>query len=160
MTKKQKTDSDLEEEEQLKTFLTVVPDEEGEVDYEFLDKRFPIVDWKSEFYHFDGSSRYIKTFTEMVTRFDRLNLHELHSLVKQRFETTTLEGIDLILWGDLKTMFETIHILLLEDGTEIPMLVEKRDPLIKETLERMLVLSLTVEFVSDAVLDLISFVKK
>ncbi|GKA74516.1 hypothetical protein Tco_0780818 [Tanacetum coccineum] len=24
----------------------------------------------------------------------------------QRFETTTPEGIDLILWGDLKTMFE------------------------------------------------------
>ncbi|GKA65689.1 hypothetical protein Tco_0765396 [Tanacetum coccineum] len=54
----------------------------------------------------DGSSRYIKTFTKMVSRFDRMDFIELHSLVMQRFETTTPEGIDLILWGDLKTMFE------------------------------------------------------
>ncbi|GKB24134.1 hypothetical protein Tco_0863535 [Tanacetum coccineum] len=42
----------------------------------------------------------------MVSRFDRMDFLELHSLVMQRFETTTPEGIDLILWGDLKTMFE------------------------------------------------------
>ncbi|GJR28903.1 hypothetical protein Tco_1105135 [Tanacetum coccineum] len=154
-SKRQKTDSDLEEEEKLKTFLAVVPNEEEEVDYEVLDKRFPIVDWKSEFYHFDrygvgrdyyrvfksdGSSRYIKTFTEMVTRFDRLNLHELHEL----------------------TFYENcgVHILLLEDDTEIPMLAEKRYPLAKETIERMLVLGLTVESVSDVALDLIRIVMK
>ncbi|GKB69625.1 hypothetical protein Tco_0931037 [Tanacetum coccineum] len=51
--------SDLEEEEQLKDFLMIVPDEEGITDYEVLDKRS------------DGSSRWIKTFSEMVTRFDR-----------------------------------------------------------------------------------------
>ncbi|GJX17280.1 hypothetical protein Tco_0218112 [Tanacetum coccineum] len=38
----QKTDSDLEEEEHLKTFLKIVPDEEGIIDYEVLEKRFPI----------------------------------------------------------------------------------------------------------------------
>ncbi|GJW05609.1 hypothetical protein Tco_1568032 [Tanacetum coccineum] len=63
-----------------------VPDEEGEVNYEVLEKRYPIVDWESKFYHtdrygkphdyyrvfrVDGSLRYIKTFTEMVSRFDR-----------------------------------------------------------------------------------------
>nr|GFA88327.1 hypothetical protein [Tanacetum cinerariifolium] len=42
-SKRQKTDSDLKEEEHLKTFLQIVPDEEGEVDYEVLDKRFPII---------------------------------------------------------------------------------------------------------------------
>ncbi|GJT42430.1 hypothetical protein Tco_0951145 [Tanacetum coccineum] len=52
------------------------------------------------------SSRYIKTFIEMVLRFDRLDFIELHSLVMQRFSTTTLEGIDLVLWGDLRIMFE------------------------------------------------------
>ncbi|GJY77988.1 hypothetical protein Tco_0483789 [Tanacetum coccineum] len=120
-SKKQKTDVDLKEEEQLKTFLSIVPNEEEAIDYEVLDKRYQIVDWKSEFYHndrygephdyyrvfrADGSSRYIKTFTEMVSRFDRMDFLELHSLVMQRFETTTPKGIDLILWGDLKTMFE------------------------------------------------------
>ncbi|GJW17574.1 putative ribonuclease H-like domain-containing protein [Tanacetum coccineum] len=90
-TKRQKTDFDLE---QLKAFLMIVPDEEGIIDYEVLEKRS------------DGSSRWIKTFSEMVTRFDRLDLEELYNLVMKRFETTTPEGVDLVLWGDLRTMFD------------------------------------------------------
>ncbi|GJY67584.1 hypothetical protein Tco_0469822 [Tanacetum coccineum] len=120
-SKRQKTDSDLEEEEQLRAFLKIVPDEEEDIDYEVLDMRYPIIGWESTFYHTDrygvphyyyrvfrtnGSSRYIKTFTEMVSRFDRLDIIELHSLVMQRFSTTTPEGIDLVLWGDLRIMFE------------------------------------------------------
>nr|GEW92137.1 hypothetical protein [Tanacetum cinerariifolium] len=42
MSKRQKTDVDLEEEEKLKPFLKIDPDEEGIIDYEVLDKRFPI----------------------------------------------------------------------------------------------------------------------
>ncbi|GJS43037.1 hypothetical protein Tco_0568080 [Tanacetum coccineum] len=199
-SKRQKTDSDLEEEEQLKAFLMIVPDEEGEIDYEVLDKRYPIVDWESKFYHTDrygkphdyyrvfradGSSRYIKTFTEMVSRFDRLDFIELHSLVMKRFETSTPEGIDLILWGSLRTMFEAnaeddlwknqeewilkswnfydncgVHILVLEDGTEFYMLAERRYPLTKETLERMLALRLIAESESEAVFDLLRFIQK
>ncbi|GKC74661.1 hypothetical protein Tco_1120544 [Tanacetum coccineum] len=67
-SKRKKTDSDLEEEEQLKAFLMIVPDEEREIN------------WESKFYHTDrygkphdyyrvfradGSLRYIKTFTEI-----------------------------------------------------------------------------------------------
>ncbi|GKB15893.1 hypothetical protein Tco_0849816 [Tanacetum coccineum] len=95
-SKRQKTDSDLEEEEQLIDSLKIVPDEKEEIDYEVLGMRYPIVNWESAFYHTDrygvphdyyrvfranGSSRYIKTFTEMVSRFDRLDFIELHSLV-------------------------------------------------------------------------------
>nr|GEX00245.1 retrovirus-related Pol polyprotein from transposon TNT 1-94 [Tanacetum cinerariifolium] len=109
-SKRQKTDSDLKEEEHLKTFMQIVPNEEGEVDYEVLDKRFPIINWESKFYHLDrhgveciyyrmfrsdGSSRWIKTFSKMVTRFDRMDLEELCNLVMQRFETTTPKGVDL-----------------------------------------------------------------
>ncbi|GKC86575.1 hypothetical protein Tco_1147224 [Tanacetum coccineum] len=98
----------------------IVPDEEGIVDYKVLEKRFLIIYWESKFYHYDRhgaegiyyrifrsdrSSRWIKTFSEMVTRFDRLDLVELYNLVMQRFETTTPEGVDLVLWGDLRTMF-------------------------------------------------------
>ncbi|GJQ92084.1 hypothetical protein Tco_0003223 [Tanacetum coccineum] len=54
----------------------------------------------------DGSSRWIKTFSKMVTRFDRLDLVELYNLVMKRFETTTPEDADLVLWGDLRTMFD------------------------------------------------------
>ncbi|GKD76110.1 hypothetical protein Tco_1334392, partial [Tanacetum coccineum] len=86
-SKRQKTYSDLEEEEQLKAFLMIVPDEEGIIDYEVLEKRFPIINWESKFYEFDRhgaecrSSRWIKTFSKMVTRFDRLDLEELYNLV-------------------------------------------------------------------------------
>ncbi|GKA03177.1 putative ribonuclease H-like domain-containing protein [Tanacetum coccineum] len=121
MSKRKKTESDLEEEEDLKTFLIIVPDKEGMIDYEVLEKSFLIINWELKFYHYDrhgaegiyyrifrsdGSSRWIKTFSEMVTMFDRLDLVELYNLVMQRFETITLEGVDLVLWGDLRTMFD------------------------------------------------------
>nr|GEZ69734.1 putative reverse transcriptase domain-containing protein [Tanacetum cinerariifolium]GEZ73162.1 putative reverse transcriptase domain-containing protein [Tanacetum cinerariifolium] len=71
------------------------PEEEGIIDYEVLDKRFPIINWESKFYHYDrhgaeriyyrifrsnGSSRWIKTFSKEVTRFDRLDLLELSNM--------------------------------------------------------------------------------
>ncbi|GJR23588.1 hypothetical protein Tco_0972115 [Tanacetum coccineum] len=155
-SKRQKTNSDLEEEEQLRASLKIVPDEEEEIDYEVLG-----------------------------TRFDRLDFIELHSLVMQRFSTTTPEGIDLVLWGDLRIMFEEtadddiwknqekwiikswtfyencgVHILALEDGTEIHMLAERRYPLIRETLERMMELRLTAESEGEAVFDLLRFIQK
>ncbi|GKC44033.1 hypothetical protein Tco_1061755 [Tanacetum coccineum] len=37
---------------------------------------------------------------------DRLDLVDLHRLVMKRFEDTTPEGYNLLLWGDLKVMFE------------------------------------------------------
>ncbi|GKA10627.1 hypothetical protein Tco_0690060 [Tanacetum coccineum] len=199
-SKRQKTDADLEEEEQLRAFLNIVPDEEEEIDYEVLDMRYPIVNWESKLYHIhrygvphdyyrvfraNGSSRYIKTFTEMVSRFNRLDFIKLHSLVMQRFAITTLEGIDLVLWGDLRIMFEEttdgdlwknqekwiikswnfyencgVHTLVLEDGTEIHMLAERSYPLTKETLERMMELRLIVESEREAVFDLLRFTQK
>nr|GFA66943.1 hypothetical protein [Tanacetum cinerariifolium] len=166
MNKKAEKESSDKEKEKLKTFLKIDLDEEGIIDYEVLDKRFPIITWESKFYHYDrhgaeriyyrifksdGSSRWIKTFSEMVTRFDRLDLVELYNLVMQRFKTTSLKGVDLILWGDLRTMFKAntedelwqnqeewslkswifyencgVHILILKDGTEIHMLAERR----------------------------------
>ncbi|GKB94529.1 hypothetical protein Tco_0980666 [Tanacetum coccineum] len=142
-SKRQKTDSDLEEEEQLKAFLMIVPDEEGIIDYEVLEKRS------------DGSSRWIKTFSEMVTRFDRLDLEELYNLVMKRFETTTPEGVDLDLYENCG-----VHTLILEDGTEIHMLAERKYPLTKETLERMLSLRLVAGTASEDAYTLLRFIQK
>ncbi|GJU53635.1 hypothetical protein Tco_1227349 [Tanacetum coccineum] len=110
---------------------------------------------------------------------------ELHSLVMKRFETSTLEGIDLILWGSLRTMFEAnaeddlwknqeesilrswnfydnrgVYILVLEDGTVFYMLAERRYPLTKETLESMLALRLITESESEVVFYLLRFNQK
>ncbi|GJW65615.1 putative ribonuclease H-like domain-containing protein [Tanacetum coccineum] len=53
-----------------------------------------------------------------------------------------------------------VHILVLEDGTEFYMLAERRYPLTKETLERMLALRLIAESESEAVFDLLRFIQK
>ncbi|GJU17872.1 ribonuclease H-like domain-containing protein [Tanacetum coccineum] len=177
-SKRRKTDSDHEEENQLRIFLKIVHEEEEKIDYEILGTRYPIINWESKFYDYghsgreliyyivfraDGSSRWIKTFSEMIKLFDKTDLTEIHSLVMKRFETTPPEGIDLLLWGDLRTMFESkeddelcknqeewklqswifyencrVHVLRLEDGTDINMLAERIYPLTKHTLERML----------------------
>ncbi|GKB81468.1 putative ribonuclease H-like domain-containing protein, partial [Tanacetum coccineum] len=90
-------------------------------------------------FRYDGSSRWIKTFSEMVTRFDRLDLVELYNLVMQRFETTTPEGVD--------DFYENcgVHTLILEDGTEFHMLADRKYPVTKETLEKMMSLKLVAE---------------
>ncbi|GJW57641.1 putative ribonuclease H-like domain-containing protein, partial [Tanacetum coccineum] len=154
-SKRKKTDSDLEEEGHLKTFLKIVSDEEGIIDFEVLEKRFPIINWESKFYHFDrhgaeciyyrifrsdGSSRWIKTFYEMVTRFDRLDLVELYNLVMQRFKTTTPEGVDLVLWGDLRTSMQlqtlSVTILFNKECEECLMLKLNND-LYDEQMEQL-----------------------
>ncbi|GJU33583.1 hypothetical protein Tco_1181937 [Tanacetum coccineum] len=171
-SKRQKTYSDLEEEEQLKAFLMIVPDEEEIIDYEVLEKRFPIINWESKFYKFDrhgaeciyyrifrsdGSSRWIKTFSEMVIRFDRLGLEELYNMVMKIFETTTPKGVDLVLYGDLRTMFDANAKMnsgkIKKDGI-------LKYPLTKETLERMLSLRLVVGTASEYIYTLLRFIQK
>ncbi|GJS55017.1 hypothetical protein Tco_0628379 [Tanacetum coccineum] len=53
-----------------------------------------------------------------------------------------------------------VHTLTLEDGTEIHMLAERKYPLTKETLERMMSLKLIVESASDGAYDLLRFIQK
>ncbi|GJY97015.1 hypothetical protein Tco_0513925 [Tanacetum coccineum] len=106
-----------------------------------------------------------------------------------KYSKITLEGIELILWGDLKIMMESsteendqsdfwndqqdweivtwrlyeacgVYILELKDETVIHMLVERRYPLSKDLLQRMFDLGLEVERESTAALDLIRFIEQ
>ncbi|GJS74701.1 hypothetical protein Tco_0707542 [Tanacetum coccineum] len=54
----------------------------------------------------DGSSKNYKIFSKMLDDFERQDVIDLHRLVNERYEITSLEGYDLLLWGDLKTLFE------------------------------------------------------
>ncbi|GJX15968.1 hypothetical protein Tco_0216800 [Tanacetum coccineum] len=54
----------------------------------------------------DGSSKNYKVLSEMLEDFDRLDVEELFRLVKERYSTSRPEGFDLMLWGDLHTLFE------------------------------------------------------
>ncbi|GKF97194.1 hypothetical protein Tco_0293015, partial [Tanacetum coccineum] len=53
-----------------------------------------------------------------------------------------------------------VYILILKDSTEIHMLAERKYPLTKETLERMMSLKLIVESASDSAYDLLRFIQK
>ncbi|GJT47187.1 putative ribonuclease H-like domain-containing protein [Tanacetum coccineum] len=143
------------EKEELIMWLIVVPDEEETVDPEILSAKYPIVDWEShnlgnvdmEDLHVykiireDVNTSYHKSLFSMLRKFDRQDLVDLHRLVMKRFEDNTPEGYNLLLWGDLKKLYENygVHTILM-DGTLtcFNMLVEKRYPLIKEMLEKML----------------------
>ncbi|GJR59002.1 hypothetical protein Tco_1501164 [Tanacetum coccineum] len=83
------------------------------------------------------------------------DLEDLYKLVKAKYESTRLvEDLDLLLWGDLKTMFEP-HV---ED--KIYMLVEKKYPLAPLTLLMMLEKKLIIDYESEMAYQLLKFIMK
>ncbi|GJU97317.1 hypothetical protein Tco_1326588 [Tanacetum coccineum] len=86
------------------------------IDIESLATKYPIVDWKTyvlaenfmyyQIFRVDGSSKNYKIFSEMIDDFDRQDVLDLHRIIKARYMTSSLEGYDLMLWGDLKTLFK------------------------------------------------------
>ncbi|GKD99505.1 hypothetical protein Tco_1387489 [Tanacetum coccineum] len=114
-TKRQKIGDDIEKEE-LKAYLDLVLREEFAMEIESLGTKYPIVDWKTHvlienFMYYKiirtyGSSKNYKIFSEMLDDFDRQDVMDLHRLVEERYATSRPEGYDLMLWGDLKILFQ------------------------------------------------------
>ncbi|GJT63089.1 hypothetical protein Tco_1006622 [Tanacetum coccineum] len=52
------------------------------------------------------SSKNYKVLSEMLEDFDRQDVMDLYRLVKERYSASRPEGYDLMLWGDLHTLFE------------------------------------------------------
>ncbi|GJR65336.1 putative ribonuclease H-like domain-containing protein, partial [Tanacetum coccineum] len=112
--KRQKMELD-DEKEDLKGYLDIVPREDVAEDVESLSTKYPIVDWKTytlseNFMYYkiirgDGSSKNYKILSEMLYDFDRQDIMELYRLVKERYSSSKPEGYDLMLWGDLHTLF-------------------------------------------------------
>ncbi|GKC44913.1 hypothetical protein Tco_1062635, partial [Tanacetum coccineum] len=116
-SKKQKLEEDNDaKKEELRDSIDVVPRDDVAIDVESLATKYPIVDWKTHilnenmmYYQIiraDGNSKNYKIFSEMLDDFDRKDVIDLHRLVNERFDTTSPEGYDLLLWEDLKTLFE------------------------------------------------------
>ncbi|GJW73801.1 hypothetical protein Tco_0133171 [Tanacetum coccineum] len=119
--------SDTEKEnDELRLCLTIAPDEDKEVDYEILDKKYPIIDWKTEYLgtkpQFDeskrleeinlnvvtrsnGQKRYFSTLMRVLSVFDREDLDAVYKLVMNIYQDKIPEGFDKVLWGDLIVMF-------------------------------------------------------
>ncbi|GKC51879.1 hypothetical protein Tco_1074624 [Tanacetum coccineum] len=115
--KKQKVDEDKETTE-LQSLIKVILDEEDvAIDVVPLANKPPtIVDWKihkegkKSYYQIiraDGKSQMYKVFSQMLKSFSRKDLEDLYKLVKAKYGSTRpVEDLDLILYGDLKTMFK------------------------------------------------------
>ncbi|GJT96942.1 putative ribonuclease H-like domain-containing protein [Tanacetum coccineum] len=111
----QKLEDDAEKEE-LRDSMDIVPRDDIAIDIESLATKYPIVDWKThvltdymmyyQIIRVDGSSKNYKIFSEILNDFDRQDVLDLHRLVHERYDTTSPEGYDLLLWRDLKILFE------------------------------------------------------
>ncbi|GJV77457.1 hypothetical protein Tco_1509041 [Tanacetum coccineum] len=58
-------------------------------------------------YRANGNFKAFNYLMEVLHIFDRKDLYHLYNLMLEQYSETTLEGIELILWGDLKIMMES-----------------------------------------------------
>ncbi|GJX22117.1 hypothetical protein Tco_0226562 [Tanacetum coccineum] len=191
--KKQKLEDETEK-EKLKAYLDIVPGDEIAMEVESLATKYPIIDWKTHilsenimYYQIiraDGSFKNYKIFSEMLDDFDRQDVMDLHRLVQERYDTTSLEGYDLLLWEDLKILFEPneedeiwknqqdynliswrlfdscgVHVLLMNTRIAIHMMIKKKYPLTQEMLSRMLSRRLEVDHESEMAFELLRFTR-
>ncbi|GKC64876.1 hypothetical protein Tco_1097474 [Tanacetum coccineum] len=108
------------EKEKLRLSLKIIFNDDSEVNYEPLSRKFPIVNWEyqllgkmeaKDMYIYkliraDGSSSYHGDTQAFLRRLDRQDLNDLYRLVQERFQDHPLEGHDLLLWGDLRMIFD------------------------------------------------------
>ncbi|GKF40568.1 hypothetical protein Tco_0120629 [Tanacetum coccineum] len=195
--KKPKKQSDVDSDDELRKCLKIVTFE-GSINSEIMERKSVIarLDKVSSpdgdylvIYIANGNFRAFNYLIEVLYIFYKKDLFHLYDLMMEQYSQITLEGIELILWGDLKIMMESsteendqsdfwsnqqdwkivtwrlyeacgVYILELEDGIVIHMLVEKRYPLSKDLLQKMLDFGLEVERESIVALDLIRFIKQ
>ncbi|GJR10946.1 hypothetical protein Tco_0793598 [Tanacetum coccineum] len=163
--KRKRPQPDVDSDDEHRKCLKIVTFE-GTIDSEIMERKSVIARLNKVsspdgdylvIYRANGNFRAFNYLLEVLHIFDRQDLFHLYDLVMKQYSEVTLEGIELILWGDLKIMMESSteeNDQKLEDGTVIHMLVERRYPLSKDLLQRMLDLGLEVEEESTAALHL------
>ncbi|GJR55612.1 hypothetical protein Tco_1406133 [Tanacetum coccineum] len=156
--KRQKVKDDKETAE-LKQLMKIIPDEE-----EVAIDAIPLA------------------VNHMLKSFDREDLEDFYKLVKAKYESTRpVEDMDLILWHDLKIMFEPhvedkvwknqqeykvlnwklydsygVHSLMMQH-VQIYMLVEKKYPLAPVKVLMMLEKKLIIDYESEMAYQLLKF---
>ncbi|GJV96147.1 hypothetical protein Tco_0548337 [Tanacetum coccineum] len=139
-------DDSEKENDELRLCLTIAPDEDKEVDYEILDKKYPIKEWKTEYQD------------EIPEGFDRVLWGDLMIMFNPDDEDKLCN-----LQQDWNVVSWKLHgssdTLMTEAGLVIHMLVEKKYPLRKKVLLQMLELKLESEEDNIMALELIRFVK-
>ncbi|GJT16000.1 hypothetical protein Tco_0874706 [Tanacetum coccineum] len=139
------------------------------IDVESLATKYPIVDWKTHiltenmmYYQIiraDGSSKNYKIFSEMLDDFDRQDVMDLHRLVKGKEDEVwrNQQGYNLISWR----LFDScgVHVLLMDNGIAIHIMIEKKYPLTQEMLSRMLNRRLEVDHESEMAFEILRFTR-
>ncbi|GJU80259.1 hypothetical protein Tco_1282624 [Tanacetum coccineum] len=121
-------DDSEKENDELRLCLTIAPDEEKEVDYEILNRKYPIKEWKTEYLgtkpqvdkakHLEeinqnvvirsnGQKIYFSTLMRVLSVFDRDDLNAIYQLVMDKYQDEIPEGFDRVLSGDLIIMFNS-----------------------------------------------------
>ncbi|GJQ89391.1 hypothetical protein Tco_0000530 [Tanacetum coccineum] len=167
--KRQKMEDDAEKEE-LRAHLDIISGDDVAVSVESLATKYPTVDWKThvlsedkmnyEIIRANGSTKSYKIFTEMLDDFDRQDVLDLYRLVKESKDDEVWKAqqdYTLINWR----LFNScgIHVLLMDTGIAIHMLVEKTYPLTQEMLSRMLSGKLEVDNESEMAFKLLRFIR-
>ncbi|GJW85302.1 putative ribonuclease H-like domain-containing protein [Tanacetum coccineum] len=169
------------DDEELRLCLTIVSDEDKEVDYEILDKKYPIIEWRSQYLttkpRYDETKGIEDVYLNVVIRSNR----------RRRYFSTLMAVLSILDRDDiyLIIMFNQsgndefwnaqqnwkivswklhsssgIHTIMTDEGIVIHMLVENKYPLKKEVLTQLLKLKLETEEDSTMALELIRFIKK
>ncbi|GJV23100.1 hypothetical protein Tco_1375795 [Tanacetum coccineum] len=156
-----------------------------EVDYEILDKKYPIIEWRSEYLTTKPQYDETEEIRRLLSILDRDDICAIYQLVMNKYQDETPEGFDKILWGDLLIMFNQsgndefwnaqqnwkivswklhsssgIHTIMTDEGIVIHMLVRDIGSFKKEVLLQLLKLKLETEEDSTMALELIRFVKQ
>ncbi|GJY76809.1 hypothetical protein Tco_0481925 [Tanacetum coccineum] len=101
--------------EKLMEYVEVISDSEEVISVTPLAVKSPIVGWKSyckedvgyyEIHRADGSYKTYIFFSQMLNDFDREDLIMLYRLFNEKYASTRPGFDDLMLWGDMKVMFE------------------------------------------------------
>nr|GEX98446.1 hypothetical protein [Tanacetum cinerariifolium] len=177
----------------LMDFVEVIFNSKEVINVIPLAVKSPIVNWKSyckgdvgyyEIYNADGSYKTYIFFSEMLNDFEREDPIVLYRLFNEKYASTRPCFNDLMLWGDMKIMFEPdgddevwknnhsqeliewklydscgVHSLMLGE-VSIHMLVEKKYPLPQDTLRRMLQWKLHVNYnFTEMAYELLRFIR-
>ncbi|GJX57564.1 hypothetical protein Tco_0287461 [Tanacetum coccineum] len=144
--KRQKTKYEKEKKE-LKAYLDLVPREEFAMEIESLGTKA------------DGGLKNYKIFSEMLDDFDRQDgdLKILFQPDKEDKVWTHQHEYNLISWR----LYDSygIHILLMDNGIAIYMMIEKKYPLTQEMLSKMLSRKLEVDHENEMVFEFLRFIR-
>ncbi|GJU35478.1 hypothetical protein Tco_1183832 [Tanacetum coccineum] len=152
--------------------MDVVPRDDVVIDVESLVTKCTIVDWKTHilnenmmYYQIiraDGSSKNYNIFSEMLDDFNKQDVIDLNRLTlfepnKEDEIWKNQQDYNLISWR----LFDScgVHVLLMNTGVAIHMMIETKYPLTQEMLSRMLNRRLELDYESEMAFELFRFTR-